>query len=136
MPVMVGSKTLPAYRPTIRDHVQAVSSLIDFNWRPPSRLLFPLHVWQGGGWSIRPLKQVDLAACNFIVKHMEDLNIAYDRTVRDADGSCIRFMYGADGLGPKVSLLTGESRQMKLVALNTKALLSKHVTNTSATGGI
>ena len=27
-----------------------------------------------------------------IVKHMEDLSIAYDRTVRDADGSCIQFL--------------------------------------------
>ncbi|OAF69847.1 DNA-directed RNA polymerase I largest subunit [Intoshia linei] len=33
-----------------------------------------------------------------LIKHLETLYIAYDRTVRDCDGSIIQFKYGEDGL--------------------------------------
>eukprot|EP00039_Didymoeca_costata_P013241 m.198132 g.198132 ORF g.198132 m.198132 type:complete len:188 (+) comp15715_c0_seq4:1683-2246(+) len=41
-----------------------------------------------------------------LVKHMEDLRVGYDLTVRDADGSVVQFLYGEDGLDvTKVSQL-------------------------------
>ena len=33
-----------------------------------------------------------------LVKHLEDLRIHYDLTVRDADGSVVQFLYGDDGM--------------------------------------
>lgn len=33
-----------------------------------------------------------------IIKHLEGLRVSYDRTVRDADGTCVQFHYGEDSL--------------------------------------
>jgi DNA-directed RNA polymerase I subunit RPA1 len=61
-----------------------------------------------------------------IVKHMEDLQISYDRTVRDADGSCLQFMYSQDGMDPtKTPFLSREDAQMKFVAMNHQGLRKK-----------
>jgi DNA-directed RNA polymerase I subunit RPA1 len=71
-----------------------------------------------------------------IVKHMEDLQIQYDRSVRDADGSCIQFLYSADGLDPtKVSFLTGEDKQMDFVTKNATGLIRKHAPGGLSTVG-
>lgn len=32
-----------------------------------------------------------------LIKHLEGLNVHYDMTVRDSDGSVVQFMYGEDG---------------------------------------
>ena len=32
-----------------------------------------------------------------LIKHLEDLRVNYDMTVRDADGSVVQFLYGEDG---------------------------------------
>ena len=39
----------------------------------------------------RKLRMLDAA------KHLEDLRVNYDMTVRDADGAVVQFLYGEDG---------------------------------------
>jgi len=34
-----------------------------------------------------------------LVKHLEELKVAYDHTVRDGEGGVVQFLYGEDGLG-------------------------------------
>eukprot|EP00633_Aureoumbra_lagunensis_P007524 CAMPEP_0197308692 /NCGR_PEP_ID=MMETSP0891-20130614/7125_1 /TAXON_ID=44058 ORGANISM="Aureoumbra lagunensis, Strain CCMP1510" /NCGR_SAMPLE_ID=MMETSP0891 /ASSEMBLY_ACC=CAM_ASM_000534 /LENGTH=1612 /DNA_ID=CAMNT_0042793255 /DNA_START=472 /DNA_END=5310 /DNA_ORIENTATION=+ len=46
-----------------------------------------------------------------LVKHLEDLVVAYDHTVRDSEGSVIQFLYGEDGLdASSVALLSSPSQ--------------------------
>ena len=33
-----------------------------------------------------------------LIKHLEGLQVAYDLSVRDSDGSLVQFYYGEDGL--------------------------------------
>ena len=43
-----------------------------------------------------------------LVKHLEELKVNYDSTVRDSDGNVIQFVYGEDGLDPVgASMLSG-----------------------------
>jgi len=58
-----------------------------------------------------------------LVKHMEELKIAYDHTVRDGEGSVIQFLYGEDGIDPvKAAHLDGSMSTHQFIAQNHKAL--------------
>lgn len=61
-----------------------------------------------------------------LVKHLEELKVNYDSTVRDSDGNVIQFIYGEDGLDPTgASMLAGTSNQLHFLARNYQALLCK-----------
>ena len=62
-----------------------------------------------------------------LVKHLEELKVNYDNSVRDAGGNIIQFLYGDDGVDPCGSaLLKGSSAQMTFLAQNYKALAHKY----------
>ena len=42
------------------------------------------------------------------MKHLEELKVNYDMTVRDSSGSVIQFLYGEDGLDPTCASVLGE----------------------------
>jgi DNA-directed RNA polymerase I subunit RPA1 len=42
------------------------------------------------------------------VKHLEELKVNYDMTVRDSSGAIVQFLYGEDGLDPTMASLLGE----------------------------
>jgi DNA-directed RNA polymerase I subunit RPA1 len=42
------------------------------------------------------------------VKHLEELKVNYDMTVRDSSGAVVQFLYGEDGLDPTMASLLGE----------------------------
>ena len=44
-----------------------------------------------------------------LVKHLEELKVNYDMTVRDSAGTVIQFLYGEDGLDPTMASLLGKS---------------------------
>ena len=57
------------------------------------------------------------------MKHLEDLKIAYDNTVRDSANNVIQFLYGEDGIDVVNSnLLNGDASQMLFLARNYQAL--------------
>ncbi len=61
-----------------------------------------------------------------LVKHLEELTVCYDGTVRDAEGSVYQFLYGEDGLDPTFSkYLSGNMEQLNFLAENYSALAYK-----------
>jgi DNA-directed RNA polymerase I subunit RPA1 len=58
-----------------------------------------------------------------LVKHLEELKICYDYTVRNAEGNVIQFLYGEDGLDPtKASYLDCSARSFEFMARNHDSL--------------
>lgn len=63
-----------------------------------------------------------------LVKHLEELKVCYDHTVRDGEGSVIQFLYGEDGIDPvKAAHLDGSSRTLQYMARNHKSLEKRHI---------
>ena len=42
------------------------------------------------------------------MKHLEELKVNYDMTVRDSSGSVVQFLYGEDGLDPTCASVLGK----------------------------
>jgi len=62
-----------------------------------------------------------------LVKHMEELRVHYDFTVRDSSGSIVQFNYGEDGLDPvQSSLLGGKDNQLLFLDKNSQAFVHKY----------
>ena len=65
-----------------------------------------------------------------LVKHLEELRIHYDMTVRDSGGNVVQFFYGEDGLDTLSSgILKGNKEQMQFLALNHHAFVYKYSVN-------
>ena len=65
-----------------------------------------------------------------LVKHLEELQVAYDYTVRDGDGAIVQFMYGDDGMGiAKANHLDGSTgasdAQLTFLARNATSLFPR-----------
>ncbi|GBG27507.1 DNA-directed RNA polymerase subunit [Hondaea fermentalgiana] len=61
-----------------------------------------------------------------LVKHLENLTIGYDRTVRQADGGVVQFTYGGDGLDAlNTSYLHGDDFTLGFLHTNASALLKR-----------
>jgi len=62
-----------------------------------------------------------------LVKHLEELKVNYDMTVRDSGNNVIQFLYGDDGLDPTcATLLGGKCEQMQFLSRNHQALVYKY----------
>lgn len=62
-----------------------------------------------------------------LVKHLEDLQVGYDHTVRNSDGSIIQFLYGEDGIDPVSSaMLSGKDAQFNFQAMNHRSISHKY----------
>ena len=58
-----------------------------------------------------------------LVKHLEELKVAYDYSVRNSEGGVIQFLYGEDGLDPtKATYLDCSENSFEFFARNSKAL--------------
>ena len=60
-----------------------------------------------------------------MIKHLEDLRVSYDHTVRDGEGSIIQFLYGEDGLDVCSGAYLppqGDKRELMFLADNYEAL--------------
>ena len=57
-----------------------------------------------------PLTSGYLQRC--LVKHLEELKVNYDMTVRDSSGSIVQFLYGEDGLDPTAASLLGKKQNL------------------------
>ena len=58
-----------------------------------------------------------------LVKHLEELKVTYDHTVRDAEGGVIQFLYGEDGIDPtKAAHLDCSSSTLQYIARYHKSL--------------
>ena len=62
-----------------------------------------------------------------LVKHLEELKVSYDHTVRDGEGGVIQFLYGEDGIDPtKAAHLDCESRTFQFLARNHRSLSKRY----------
>lgn len=62
-----------------------------------------------------------------LVKHLEELKVGYDSTVRDAEGGVVQFLYGEDGIDPmKAAHLDCASSTLQYIARNKPALERKY----------
>lgn len=62
-----------------------------------------------------------------LVKHLEELRVSYDHTVRNAEGGVVQFLYGDDGLDPtKASYLDCTDRSFEFMARNFDALIRRN----------
>ncbi|CEG39851.1 dna-directed rna polymerase i subunit rpa1 [Plasmopara halstedii] len=65
-----------------------------------------------------------------LIKHLEDLNVSYDHTVRNSDGSVIQFLYGEDGIDPvQGAMLSGNDAQFDFQAMNHRSISHKYGIN-------
>ncbi|KAL9186875.1 hypothetical protein ACHAXT_010595 [Thalassiosira profunda] len=62
-----------------------------------------------------------------LVKHLEELKVNYDHTVRDGEGNVVMFLYGEDGVDPtKAAHLDCESRTFQFLARNHNSLKKRY----------
>ena len=62
-----------------------------------------------------------------LIKHLEDLKICYDNTVRDSDGGVVQFLYGEDGIDPtKAAHLECSMETLQFMIRNTETLKKKY----------
>lgn len=59
-----------------------------------------------------------------LVKHLEELKVSYDYTVRNGEGGVVQFLYGEDGLDPtKASYLDCSDKSFTYMARNHSSLM-------------
>ena len=69
-----------------------------------------------------------------LVKHLEELKVGYDHTVRDADGNVIQFLYGEDGVDPtKAAYLDCSSNSFNFFAKNEETLRKMYSADNNCT---
>eukprot|EP00970_Alexandrium_tamarense_P000747 scaffold85_cov145-Alexandrium_tamarense.AAC.51 len=62
-----------------------------------------------------------------LIKHLEELKVSYDHTVRDGEGGVVQFVYGEDGIDPtKAAHLDCESRTFQFLARNHESLKKRY----------
>ncbi|KAI1104433.1 beta and beta-prime subunits of DNA dependent RNA-polymerase [Jackrogersella minutella] len=99
VPVMVSGKTLPCFRP-FETSVRAGGYIVNrfLTGIRPQEYYFHHMAGREGliDTAVKTSRSGYLQRC--LIKGMEGLKVAYDSSVRDADGSMIQFLYGEDGL--------------------------------------
>ena len=99
VPVMVSGKTLPCFKP-FETSVRAGGYIVNrfLTGVRPQEYYFHMMAGREGliDTAVKTSRSGYLQRC--IVKGLEGLQVAYDTSVRDSDGSIVQFLYGEDGL--------------------------------------
>ena len=128
VPRMISGKTLPSFQPHDPDP-RAGGYITDrfLTGLRPQDYYFHCMAGREGlvDTAVKTSRSGYLQRC--LVKHLEDLHVAYDYTVRDCDGSVVQFTYGEDGLDAlHTQYLSGDAKQFDFLALNKDALAYKY----------
>lgn len=102
-------------------------SIILLNNCPPLRYYFHCMAGREGlvDTAVKTSRSGYLQRC--LVKHLEELKVSYDHTVRDGEGGIVQFVYGEDGIDPmKAAHLDCESRTFAFLARNHKSLKKRY----------
>ena len=63
-----------------------------------------------------------------LVKHLEELKVCYDHTVRNGEGGVVQFLYGEDGLDPtRACFLDGKASSFEFIARNNQSLMRRNL---------
>ncbi|ODA83687.1 hypothetical protein RJ55_02202 [Drechmeria coniospora] len=99
VPIMVSGKTLPCFQP-FETNITAngyIGSRFLTGIRPQEYYFHHMAGREGLiDTAVKTSRSGYLQRC--VIKGLEGVSVAYDTTVRDADGSIIQFLYGEDGL--------------------------------------
>ena len=124
VPQMVSGKTLPSFR--AYDTSARAGGFVQDRFLTgvkPQEYYFHCMAGREGlvDTAVKTSRSGYLQRC--LVKHLEELQVQYDYTVRDSGGNVIQFLYGEDGIDPMCSnLLRGQAAQMTFMARNHEAL--------------
>ena len=101
VPVMASGKTLPSFREWETD-ARAGGFVGDrfLTGIRPQEYFFHCMAGREGlvDTAVKTSRSGYLQRC--LMKHLESLTVAYDRSVRDCDGGVAQFLYGEDGIDP------------------------------------
>lgn len=131
VPVMISGKTLPSFR--AYDASARAGGFVQDRFLTgvkPQEYYFHCMAGREGlvDTAVKTSRSGYLQRC--LVKHLEELKVDYDMTVRDSGGNVIQFVYGEDGLDPMSSnLLDGASDKMLFLARNYMSLVHKYSIN-------
>lgn len=126
-PLMISGRSLPSFPPY--DVSPRAGGFIDGRFMTgiqPQEFFFHCMAGREGliDTAVKTSRSGYLQRC--LIKHLESLTVAYDHTVRDADGSVIQFAYGEDGLDVlKCQFLN--SQQLPFLDTNAEAVLGKDI---------
>lgn len=124
VPVMVSGKTLPSFKPF--DTQARAGGYISgrfFSGIKPQEYYFHCMAGREGliDTAVKTSRSGYLQRC--LIKQLEGVQVNYDNSVRDSDGTLIQFMYGGDAVDViKESHLT----KFQFCADNFESLLQKH----------
>ncbi|CAH2048406.1 unnamed protein product, partial [Iphiclides podalirius] len=124
-PLMISGRSLPSFLPY--DTSPRAGGFIDGRFMTgiqPQEFFFHCMAGREGliDTAVKTSRSGYLQRC--LIKHLEGLSVAYDHTVRDADGSVIQLAYGEDGLDVlKCQFL--KKNQFEFLDINANAVVTK-----------
>ncbi|KDO24012.1 hypothetical protein SPRG_10708 [Saprolegnia parasitica CBS 223.65] len=127
VPVLVSGKSLPSFEPF--DPSPRAGGYITDRFLTGLRPQEYYHHCMAGreglvDTAVKTSRSGYLQRC--LVKHLEDLHVGYDHTVRNCDGNVVQFLYGEDGVDTLNSaFLSGKADQMSFLAMNHASLSHK-----------
>ena len=128
VPMMVNGKTLPSFR--AYDPMPRAGGWVSDRFLTgirPQEYYFHCMAGREGlvDTAVKTSRSGYLQRC--IIKHLEDLTVQYDYSVRNSDGAVIQLLYGDYGVDVgKVKYLTGKRAQLDFLAQNSSILVYRY----------
>lgn len=128
VPVMISGKTLPSFK--AYDSSPRAGGFVQDRFLTgvkPQEYYFHCMAGREGlvDTAVKTSRSGYLQRC--LVKHLEELKVNYDMTVRDSGNNVVQFLYGEDGVDPtSAAYLGGKTNQMLFMARNAKAYAQKY----------
>lgn len=135
VPRMSSGRTLPSFAP-YDPHPRADGFVMDrfLTGIRPQEYYFHCMAGREGlvDTAVKTSRSGYLQRC--LIKHLEELSVKYDFTVRNAEGAVVQFLYGEDGLDPtKASYLDCSTNSFEFLARNYRALKRHNICLPSST---
>jgi DNA-directed RNA polymerase I subunit RPA1 len=127
VPIMVSGKSLPCFEPYALGYREGgyIKDRFLTGVRPPEYFFHCMSGREGlVDTAVKTSRSGYLQRC--LIKHLEELRVHYDYTVRSADGSVIQFLYGEDGLDVMKTAFMSNDSTLKFLASNYKALVGAY----------
>ena len=128
VPVMISGKSLPSFK--AYDSSPRAGGFVQDRFLTgvkPQEYYFHCMAGREGlvDTAVKTSRSGYLQRC--LVKHLEELKVNYDMTVRDSGNNIVQFLYGEDGLDPvQAAYIGSKSNQMLFLARNQEAFVQRY----------